>query len=170
MEKNQGHPVLTFRLAGQEYGLLVENVRQIIEMVTITRLPEAPAAIQGVINLQGKIVPILDLRLRLGLPFKPYQLHTPIILIEHYSQVLGLVVDSVEAVTEIAPADLESNEAVLPPQLNGKQNGWLPSLAGLAKVARRLIPILKVEAILSRDDRDKLQEVVTSHYAEGVAT
>src|SRR6185503_16973181 len=102
--------VLTFRLGGQVYGLPITAVAQIIEMVTLTHLPQLPFAVQGVINLRGKIVPVLDLRTRFGLPFKSYQLHTPIILTHLNGQTLGLVVDWVEEVVEISAADLETGE------------------------------------------------------------
>lgn len=75
-------PVLTFLLDGQIFGLPITAVRQLIEMVAIVKLPEAPPAVQGVINVHGQIVLVVDLRLRLGLPSLPYHLYTPIILLE----------------------------------------------------------------------------------------
>src|SRR5262245_60266968 len=109
--------MLTFRLEGQEYGLPVTEVAQIIEMVTLSHLPQAPFAIQGLINLHGKIVAVMDLRLRFGLPFQPYSLHTPIILVNLKEQKLGLIVDTVEEVVEISAADLESSDMIIPADL-----------------------------------------------------
>jgi purine-binding chemotaxis protein CheW len=149
--------ILTFQLDKQLYGLPVVEVAQIIEMVALTHLPEAPFAIQGLINLRGKIVGVMDLRLRFGLPFKPYQLHTPIILINLKQQMLGLIVDDVEAVVEVSSTDLESGDSILPPALTRQQPspGRMSYLAGVAKVQRRLVPILKAETILS--DEEQLQ-------------
>ncbi|MBE7471398.1 MAG: purine-binding chemotaxis protein CheW [Anaerolineales bacterium] len=154
--------ILTFQLDGQVYGLPITDIAQIIEMVTLTHLPQAPAAIQGIINLHGKIVPVLDLRLRFGLPAQPYQLHTPIILADLKRQILGLIVDSVEEVLEIAGTDLETSDVILPTELIHAVNGTHPTtyLAGVAKVARRLIPLLKTEAILSQAEQSQLLEQI----------
>ena len=98
----QGY-VLTFRLADQLFGLPVTTVLQIVEMVAITRLPQLPEGIQGAINVHGRIVPVLDLRLRFGLDCIPYHLHTPIVLTELNDRMLALVVDSVEEIVEMPP-------------------------------------------------------------------
>lgn len=161
--------ILTFQLGGQVYGLPITDVAQIIEMVTLTHLPQAPAAIQGVINLHGKIVPVLDLRLHFGIPPQPYQLHTPIILADLKGQILGLIVDSVEEVLEIAGTDLETSDIILPAELIHAVNGTHPItyLAGVAKVARRLIPLLKTEAILSQAEQSQLLEKIASSKVAG---
>jgi purine-binding chemotaxis protein CheW len=157
--------ILSFRLGGQVYGLPVTEVAQIIEMVTLTHLPQAPFAIQGVINVRGKIVPIMDLRLRFGLPLKSYQLHTPIILVHLKGHTLGLIVDWVEAVVEISAADLETNEMMIPSILADlpANPGPMSCLAGVAKVERRLMPLLKLEAILGHDEQTRLIEQI-AHY------
>lgn len=154
--------IVTFCLGEQVYGLPVKEVVQIIEMVAFTRLPQAPFAVQGVINLRGKIVPVLDLRLRFDLPLKAYGLHTPIILVNLKEQTLGLIVDGVEEVVQIAPADLEIAEAIIPFTLTNPQSGpSQPScLVGVAKVERQLIPILKAEAILSLAEQSRLMDQV----------
>jgi purine-binding chemotaxis protein CheW len=160
--------ILTFRLGGQGYGLPVTEVAQIIEMVMLTHLPQAPFAIQGIINLHGKIVPVMDLRLRFGLPLKPYQLHTPIILTLLKEHTLGLIVDWVEDVVEIPAADLKTGEAIFPSPLVSPSPGPEPIAywAGVAKVERRLIPILKVEAILSLEEQTRLAKQVTLNQGQ----
>jgi purine-binding chemotaxis protein CheW len=154
--------ILTFQLGGQMYGLPVNEVVQIIEMVAFTRLPQAPFAVQGIINLRGKIAPVIDLRLRFDLPLIPYGLHTPIILVKVKEQNLGLIVDWVEEVAQIAPADLEIAEAIIPfTSTNPQSSPGQPScLVGVAKVERRLIPILKAEAILSLAEQSRLMDQV----------
>jgi purine-binding chemotaxis protein CheW len=152
--------ILTFQLNGQMYGLLVIEVAQIIEIVTLTHLPQAPLAIQGIINLHGRVVPVMDLRLRFGLSVKPYQLHTPIVLVNLKRQILGLIVDRVETVVEISTADLEIGDSIISSALSGLKSGsgQMSYLAGVAKVERRLIPILKTEAILSYEEQTQLIE------------
>jgi purine-binding chemotaxis protein CheW len=160
--------MLTFRLGGQVYGLPVTEVAQIIEMVTLTHLPQAPFAVQGLINLRGKIVPVIDLRLRFGLPLKSYQLHTPIILTSLNGQKLGLIVDWVEEVVEISQADLETSETIIPSILASSQPGpgLLTCLAGVAKVERRLILLLKNEVILSQNEQAHLVEQVAMNQSQ----
>lgn len=160
--------MLTFRLGGQVYGLPVTAVAQIIEMVTLTHLPQAPFAIQGVINLRGKIVSVMDLRLRFGLPFKSYQLHTPIILTHLEGQTLGLIVDWVEEVVEISLADLETADTIISSTLANLQSGpdQISCLVGVTKVKRRLIPMLKIEAILGHEEQIRLMEQVAINQSE----
>jgi purine-binding chemotaxis protein CheW len=142
--------LLTFEVAHQVYGLPVTDVVRIIEMVTITPLANLPRALQGVINVRGKIVSVLDLRRRFGLPEQPYHLHTPIILVDlQRQQMMGLVVDRVLDVVHLTGAELETTEAIVPANLVlevGEQMGYL---AGIAKVNRQIIPMLKVQGLLT---------------------
>lgn len=144
---HQQYSILTFQVANQEYGLPVSHVIQIIEMVAITALPEMPPAVQGVINQRGRIVPVLDMRLRLGQPFRPYRLRTPLILVEANNRPLALVVDKVEAVLNI------TTDAVTQAD-NLNSDG-----TGLAKVNGRLIPILNAATLLNLDDHSQLLTV-----------
>jgi purine-binding chemotaxis protein CheW len=153
------------------YGLAVTEVAQIIEMVTLIHLPQTPLGIQGVFNWHGRIVPVIDLRLRLGLPFISYQLHTPIILAHRQESIVGLIVDRVEAVVEIPATDLETGEAMIPSPLVSPSPGseQIAYLAGVAKVERRLIPILTVEAILGLEEQTRLAEQVTLNQGKARA-
>jgi purine-binding chemotaxis protein CheW len=145
---NHPYPILTFRAGNQEYGLPVSHIIQIIEMVTITALPQMPPAVQGVINYRGRVIPVLDMRLRLGLPFQPYRLRTPVILVEVENRPLALVVDSVAAVLNIEAANLEEAD---PLYLTLYSAG-----VGLAKVDGRLVPILNPATLLHLDDHSRL--------------
>ncbi|MBN1993616.1 MAG: chemotaxis protein CheW [Anaerolineae bacterium] len=156
--------LLTFKVAEQVYGLPVTNVARIIEMVTITRLPDVPATIQGIINLQGKAVPVMDLRQRFGLPPKPYGLHTPIILtdIDGTGRMLGLVVDMVEDVLDVSPEHVEITETIVPTELAGQMTAQAGHLAGVAKVNRQMILILNMRALLNPSEQLKLSHVLGS--------
>ncbi len=147
--------LLTFTVAGQVYGLPVQQVVRIIEMVTITQLPGVPDFIQGIINVGGKAVPVMDLRRRFGLPPQAYGLHTPIILVEPSVgyPICGLIVDTVEQVLEVAGGDLEIAEAIVPPELAQPMTGRTAHLAGVAKVDRQMILVLNVSALLSPTDK-----------------
>jgi purine-binding chemotaxis protein CheW len=149
---------LTFTVAGQRYGLPVTQVIRLIEMVTITQLPGVPDLIQGIINLGGKAVPVLDLRRRFGLTPQAYNLHTPIILVEidvgH--RILGLIVDTVEQVLEVAGDDLEITEAIVPTELAPQMTVGAAHLAGVAKVDRQMILVLNLAALLTPVDKASL--------------
>ena len=151
MNTNTQYPVLTFQVANQAYGLPVSDVVQIIEMVTITALPQMPQAVQGVINQHGRIVPVLDLRLFLGLPFQSYRLRTPMILIEAEERPLALVADQVEAVVEIGAAELDAGNGLPEPLKLATAN-----LIGIARVAHRLVPILNAAMFLSDEEYGRL--------------
>ncbi len=153
---------LTFRVADQTYGLPVTNVVRIIEMVTITQLPDMLETIQGIINLQGKAVPVMDLRHRFGLAHKAYGLHTPIILanISDNDHMLGLIVDAVEDVLEISAKNLEVAETIVPAETTRPRATQAAPLAGVAKIDRQMILILNVGALLSQAENMKLSRTL----------
>ncbi len=163
------HIILSFYVAGQEYGMLVSNVVQIIEMVTITKLPQVPDSIKGVINYHGVIVPVMDLRTRLNLPLKPYGSHTPIILVDFNDRVLGIVVDDVEEVLEIDKESITTSESFLTTELIGNESTSLQSLylSGLAKINRRIVPLLQVNALLTKHEKKQLAKALPENSTEG---
>jgi purine-binding chemotaxis protein CheW len=137
-------------------------VVRIIEMVTITQLPDVPETIQGIINLQGKAVPVMDLRCRFGLPYKAYGLHTPIILanMDGDDRMLGLIVDAVEDVLEIAAKNLEVTETIVSAELAGQMIDQSAPLAGVAKVDRQMILVLNVSVLMSQTEHVKLSQAL----------
>lgn len=163
-----GLALLTFKVEDQVYGVPVMSVVRIIEMVTITPLPGMPEPVQGVINLRGKAVPVMDLRQRFGLVRRAYDLHTPIILVDStgQGQTLGLVVDSVENVLDVAPEDLEATGAILPVEIMEPVAAQSAYLAGVAKVERRIILILNVRALLTSSDQHQMNRVLSRDYAK----
>ena len=111
--RNLAGKYLTFGLGGESYGIDVLKVREIIRRTEITAVPQMPPYVRGVINLRGKIIPVLDLRLRFGFPAAASTEHSCIIVVQvtlpagHNTQ-MGLVVDGVEEVTNIAAPDIEA--------------------------------------------------------------
>ncbi|MEW5958012.1 MAG: chemotaxis protein CheW [Chloroflexota bacterium] len=159
--------LLTFQVGGQTYGLPVANVVRIIEMVTITPLPGAPEPIEGIINLRGKAVSVIDLRRRFGLPRQAYGLHTPIILADMEggdprATPVGLVVDTVERVLDIPPEDLAITDAIVPPELVKQMAAQAAcgGVAGVANVERQMIPVLDVRALLTSTEQIELAQAL----------
>ena len=102
---------LTFALAGEEYGIGILKVKEIIGMMTITTIPQTPGYVKGVINLRGKVIPVADLRLKFGMEAMTYNDRTCIIVVEIESAErtirMGIVVDSVSEVLNIKSTDIE---------------------------------------------------------------
>ena len=102
---------LTFALGAEEYGLPVLKVREIIKVMDITHVPQMPAHVRGVINLRGKVIPVIDLRLKFGLPQQAYTERTCIIVVDVWltdtNVMMGVVVDSVSEVLNVASAEID---------------------------------------------------------------
>lgn len=102
---------LTFSLTGEEYGIGILKVREIIGMLAITPVPQTPSFVKGVINLRGQVIPVVDLRLKFGLEELAYTERTSIIVVEVKGQSgnipMGIVVDSVSEVVNIKDRDIE---------------------------------------------------------------
>ncbi len=154
--------LLTFRVAQQRYSFPVSDVVRIIEMVTITHLPQAPDNIQGIINLLGRTVAVLDLRHRFGLPRQAYGLHTPIILTDMSGdgRWVGLIVDTVEDVLHVPQESLELAETIVPSELVGPMARQAAHLAGVAKVDRGMILVLDARALLNPTEQTELSQAL----------
>ncbi|HTZ19027.1 MAG TPA: chemotaxis protein CheW [Dissulfurispiraceae bacterium] len=102
-----GGKFLTFFLAGEEYGIAILKVHEIIGMMPITSVPRTPVHVRGVINLRGKVIPIIDLRLKFGMPGQTQTSETCIIVVTVHGIEIGIVVDRVSEVLNISGADIE---------------------------------------------------------------
>ncbi len=102
--------LVTFKLENEEFGVDILKVQEINKMIDITRIPNAPSFVEGVINLRGKIIPIVDLRKRLGFEGRAYDKSTRIIVVELDGMVLGFIVDSVSEVLQ----DLREHRGAAP--------------------------------------------------------
>lgn len=145
--------LLTFSLGGEGYGISILKVKEIIGMLDITQVPRTPDFIKGVINLRGKIIPVMDLRIKFGMEEKPYNERTCIIVIEVNIQgndrLLGVVVDTVSEVINITSDEIEP-----PPQYSSKLDHNL--IAGMGKVKDRVIIILDIDEVVFCDDVIKI--------------
>jgi len=139
-----GHELLQlvgFRLGGEEYGLEILRVQEIIRMQNMTRVPNAPSFIEGVINLRGRVIPVVGLRKRFGLEIREKDKDTRIIVMEVKSEVLGFEVDSVSEVLRIPAETVEP-----PPRLSKGKNEYI---SGVAKLQNRLLLFLDVSRLMS---------------------
>jgi len=135
---------LTFALAGEEYGLPVLKVREIIKILDITVVPQAPPHVKGVINLRGKVIPVVDLRLKFGFASQDYDERTCIIVIEVALQsskvMMGVVVDAVSEVLTITSDEIEAT-----PDFGEHVNTEF--MRGVAKIKGRVKFLLDLDRI-----------------------
>lgn len=140
---------LTFSLAGEEYGIGILKVKEIIGMMNITPVPQTPAFVKGVINLRGKVIPVVDLRLRFALEAAAYTERTCIIVVEvagaNGSIMMGIVVDAVSEVLNIRGADIENTPAF------GVRLDT-DFILGMAKAAGGIKILLDIDKVLSSED------------------
>ena len=139
---------LTFALALEEYGLPVLKVREIIKMLDITQVPQVPAHVKGVINLRGKVIPVVDLRLKFGFAEQGYSERTCVIVVEVALPtgrvMMGIVVDAVSEVLNIAAEDIEET-----PEFGGRVD--TNYMNGIAKVKGKVKILLDLDRVLVAD-------------------
>jgi purine-binding chemotaxis protein CheW len=142
-EKTRDAHLVTFTL-GETYGVPIGQVQEIVRVMAITRVPNTPAHMEGVINLRGRVLPVLNLRRRLGLPGQPVTKASRIIVTEIGSKVVGLLVDGVSHVIKVEAALVEPPpEEVLEVDTD--------YLTGVCKLKDRLVIILDLERLLKRE-------------------
>jgi len=169
-EKEIGAPqkvtIVTFRLGSQVYAFPITLVRQIIEMVKITPLPQVSQNVVGVINFHGTMVPVINLRCHLGVAEAPLKLHTPIILVNVLEKLVGLIVDQVLDVI-----DLAADQIIDPRIILTKEMGEVPILNGLIQVKEGTILLFNLEQLLkSQPSRAQLEATNTlAHSLEAAS-
>ncbi len=141
-EDTQKDKYLTFLLAREDYGLEIRYVTEIIGIQKITKVPDMPTFIKGVINLRGKVIPVMDMRARFNLPVREYDDRTCVIVVNIQEQALGLVVDRVNEVVDIPAGQVE------PPPATSKGSAGR-YIRGIGKVGEEVKVLLEVERLLT---------------------
>lgn len=141
--------IVSFRLANEEYGVNIMRVQEIILSGEITQMPEVPDYIRGLINLRGHVIPIVDLRLRFGLPVGKHDEHTRIIVVNVGSKTIGMVVDAVNEVLRINEEQIEPP----PSSVVGIDHAYIQSLV---KFEDKLLILLNMDRLLSHEDMNKI--------------
>jgi purine-binding chemotaxis protein CheW len=144
--------LVTFSIGEEEFGVDILKVQEIIRTMEITKVPRAQDFVEGVINLRGKVIPIIDLRRRFGLDSKPHDKHTRIIVIEINSMIVGFVVDSVSEVLRIPAGTVEPP----PPVVAGVESEYI---SGVGKLHDRLLILLDMDKLLSGEDMAALSQL-----------
>lgn len=138
---------LTFTLGSEEYGVGILKVREIIGIIEITEMPKMPNYVKGVINLRGKVSPVIDLRMKFDMETAEYTDRTCIILVEvdkgGSSALMGMIVDSVSEVMQLAGTDIEDT-----PEVGGVETHYI---LGIAKKDKKVIMLLDIDEVLNSE-------------------
>lgn len=152
-EDTQKGRYLTFSLGRESYGIEIKFVTEIIGIQIITQIPELPEYVKGIINLRGKIIPVMDVALRFKKEPREYNDRTCIIVVDFGDLSIGLIVDSVSEVVTIPDEDI-----VDPPQMNkGLSNRYIKSIGKLGNDVKLL---LDCEKLLTEEELSDLNEVI----------
>ena len=154
---DRGGKYLVFHLGQEEFGIQVLKVREIMGIQDITAVPQTPHPVKGVINLRGKVIPVVDLRLKFGLPEQEYTQRTCIIVTQVASEagpmLMGIVVDGVAEVLNLATAEIEDT-----PDFG--DGAATPYLLGMAKVKGKVKILLEIEQVLTSQDLRRLEAML----------
>ncbi len=155
-----GGKYLTFKLADEEYGVEILKVREINGVMDITSVPRMPVYMKGVINLRGKVIPVVDLRLKFGLEEIEQTEQTCIIVVD-VGKEIGIIVDTVSEVLDVVSEDIEP-----PPSMGGSVDTSF--ILGMGKVGQAVKILLDIDRVLTTDELVNIESVAIA--AQGVST
>ncbi len=150
---------LTFRLGEEVFGLDIGQVREVLDVTPLTRVPQTPPFMRGVINLRGSVVPVVDLRRKFGLPEIETTVNTCIIIVEIQldgdTTVLGALADSVQEVIELDPSEIEP-----PPKIGTRLKTEF--LKGMGRQEEKFLMILDIDQVFSTEELSAIKDSETS--------
>ncbi len=147
--------LVTFLLNDEEFACDINNVREVLKMLEITPVPRAPRFVEGVINLRGEVVPVIDLRKRFDLPGIEYGEKTRVVIVEIAPNRVGMVVDAVKEVLRLPESKLQA----YPSGITGECSELIK---GVGKLGERLLVILNLEFILSTKEQLALKDIAAA--------
>ncbi|MBN1211005.1 MAG: purine-binding chemotaxis protein CheW [candidate division Zixibacteria bacterium] len=139
--------LVSFNLADEEFGVDILSVQEINRMVEITRVPQVPSYCEGVINLRGRVIPIIDLRKKFDLPVRDWNKDTRIIVCDIDHQIVGMIVDAVSEVRRIPGSTVEP-----PPDIVNSVNSRY--IRGVAKLQERLLLFLDIRKLITEVNQE----------------
>jgi purine-binding chemotaxis protein CheW len=145
--------LVSFKIESEEFGIDILNVQEINKMTQITKVPGSPKFVEGVINLRGRVIPVVNLRLKMSLPDKEFDKDTRIIVVDLSGKTIGFLVDSVSEVLRISKNLFEA-----PPTMVASINSNYITAVG--KLEDRLLILLDFEKVLSEDEKNVINETL----------
>ena len=144
---------LTFKLGPEDFGIGILKVQEIIGMMAVTRMPRTPAYVRGVVNLRGKVIPVLDLRLKFGMETRDDTERTCIIVVQLQASgseiTMGIIVDEVSEVLDVAATQIEP-----PPSFGSAVD--VSFIMGMGKVGHKVVQLLDADRILMRQELEAI--------------
>lgn len=145
--------LVVFELSGEEFGVNIMQVSEILPVLKITRIPQAPESVRGLINLRGKIIVVIDLNKRLGFGPKEDDSLSRIIIVEVNNTFLGMLVNSVKEVVKLPFSSIESTPEMIKSKINSEY------LNGVGKIEGRLLILLNLARVLGEEEIEEIEEL-----------
>lgn len=147
--------LVVFRLGDEEFGVQINKVKEIVRVIPITPIPKAPKFIEGIVNLRGEILAVIDLSKRLDIPSKPRSERTRIVVIEINENIVGMIVDEVSEVLNIPLSNIEKTPQVIESDIKQKY------ITSVGKLKDRLLILIDLAAILSLEEVEQVKNLET---------
>ncbi|MGB9929112.1 MAG: chemotaxis protein CheW [Methanosarcina sp.] len=145
--------LVVFELSGEEFGVNIMQVSEILPVLKITRIPQAPESVRGLINLRGKIIVVIDLNKRLGFGPKEDDSLSRIIIVEVNNTFLGMLVNSVKEVVKLPLSSIEPTPEMIKSKINSEY------LNGVGKIEDRLLILLNLSRVLGEEELEEIEEL-----------
>lgn len=145
--------IVIFALDQGRYGLPLERVERAVRMVEVTPLPKTPAIVRGIVNVQGRLVPVIDLRRRFGLPERSTRLGDHLLIARSATRTLAMMVDGVRGVAECDPLEVVASASIVP---------GTDYVQGIAKLADGMVLIHDLDSFLSLDEAQSLDKALAA--------
>lgn len=149
---SDGQQYVSFLLAGEEYGVEIMKVQEIIRFTQLTRVPHSSEFVEGVLNLRGRVIPVVDLRKRFNLEPSEHSRTTRIVVVEVSGRIVGMIVDGVSEVLHIDESEIEPT----PPLCSTVNSEFI---RGMGKVGERLMILLDIDRILTMEEKNAVAEI-----------
>lgn len=144
--------LVSFKIGNEEFGIDIFNVKEINRMVNITKVPNSPDYVEGIINLRGKVIPVIDLRTKLGMPKKEHDKDTRIVVADIDGRTVGFLVDAVSEVLRIP-----RNITEAPPALTTGINS--DYITAVGKLEDRLLTLLDLTKVLAKEEKQLIETI-----------
>jgi purine-binding chemotaxis protein CheW len=144
--------LVSFKIGNEEFGIDILNVKEINRMVNITKVPNSPVFVEGIINLRGQVIPVIDLRTKLGMPKKDHDKDTRIVVVDIEGRTVGFLVDAVSEVLRIP-----RNITEAPPDITtGKNSEYITAIG---KLEDRLLTLLDLNKVLAKEEKQIMETI-----------
>lgn len=159
-EKPKEYQLVVFSIGNEEFGVDIAQVREIVRLIPITYLPKAPAFIEGVVNLRGQVVAVIDLAKRLSIPGAARGESTRIVVVEFDGLTMGMIVDSVSEVLRLSSENVEEVPSVIETEVQEH------FISGVGKLKDRLLVLLNLKQVLTSEEIRHVEKAVANQKPE----